>query len=347
MKNRLLALSCLCLLVLNTAGSAIGDVGAKRKASPANQLAAMLPATDGIVTIDVKRFLSDAMPKLLASNPAMLGRLTEHMDEMKATTGVDFRQFDHAAIGIRARKIAEKKYDIDPVVITRGQVSTAALIEAAKTAANGKHREEKIGNRTIYLFPSKAAVDKAKQQVPTASPQAVDTIARKLPKDIAVVALDGNTLLFGEDTLVRQAVSERPAANPLLKFLGKKETSIVDFAGKLPGGMSAFIPLDNDELGKNIDSIQFVYGNMDMITDGMVMNVTARTLQPAQATALLETLEGLQIIGKAFLGGSKGADKQVYARLIDNAKFSAKGNEVIFDLQVAQGDIDVLAGLLK
>jgi hypothetical protein len=53
------------------------------------------------------------------------------------------------------------------------------------------------------------------------------------------------------------------------------------------------------------------------------------------------------MVGKAFLGGSKAADKQVYARLISNAKFAVKANEVKFDLTVPQSDIDVLVGLLK
>ena len=86
---------------------------------------------------------------------------------------------------------------------------------------------------------------------------------------------------------------------------------------------------------------------MDVGVTGASLNLTARTLQNAQAQGLLETLEGLQMLGKAFLGGSKGPDKQVYARLIENAKFTAKGNEVMLDLQVPQSDIDILVGYLK
>ena len=75
--------------------------------------------------------------------------------------------------------------------------------------------------------------------------------------------------------------------------------------------------------------------------------MTARTLQNAQAKSLHETLEGLQMLGKAFLGGSKAADKQVYSRMIGAAKFSLQANEVTLDLQVPQSDIDILVSSLK
>ena len=77
------------------------------------------------------------------------------------------------------------------------------------------------------------------------------------------------------------------------------------------------------------------------------VHAAARTMQPAQARSLLETLEGLQMVGKAFLGAAKGADKEVFARMIENAKFTARGNDVVLDLAVPQSDIDILVGSLK
>lgn len=349
MKIRILALACLCVLVLNMAGSAVADT--KRKApSPANQLALLLPASDGVVTIDVKRFFSTALPKLLASNQPMLEKVTAHIEEMKAKTGIDIRQFEYLAAGVTAKQIAGKEYDVDPIVIARGQISSGSLIGAAKLAANGKYKEEKAGDKTIYIFSTKELADQAKQHAPAVKNSNVaDKVISKMSKEIAVTAIDANTVAFGDIALVRQAVSsaKTSVSSDLITILAKKETSVLNFAAKMPNGMSVFLPLENDELGKNIDSIRYFYGNMDVAGEAMTMNVTARTLQNAQATALLETLEGLQLIGKAFLGGGKGPDKEVFARLIDNVKFSAKANEVMLDLSVPQSDIDILVGMLK
>ena len=352
MRNRIIALSCLCVLVLNMAGSAVGDVVTKRSLpAQANQLAAMLPPVDGIATIDAKRFFSAALPKLLSANPTLLGKITSGIDEMKTNTGVDVRQFDSIALGFTSAKGGTaKNLDVEPIIIARGQINAPGLIAAAKTASNGKYREENVGDKTIYIFSPKAATVHAKKQLPAGTdPAAVDKVISKASKDIGVTVLDSNTIAFGDIALVRQTISPQKAAvsSELTSLLARKETAIVNFAGKLPGGMSSLVPLDNDELGKNIDSIRLVYGSIDLAGDALLLNVTARTLQDAQAKGLHETLEGLQMIGKAFLGGSKAPDKQVYARLINGAKFSTRANEVIFDLQVAQSDIDILIAGLK
>lgn len=349
MKTRIVALSCLCILVLNLAGSAVADVGSRGKATQASQLAQLLPATDGIVTVDVKRFFSSALPKALSANQPLLAKVMAHIDEMKAKTGIDIRQFDYVAAGVTAKQIAGTKYDVDPIVIARGQISSGALLGAAKLAANGKYREEKVGDKVIYTFSAKDLADRAKQQVGAASNSTADKVTGSLSfNEIAVTALDANTIAFGEPALVRQTVGTKSSASAdLIALLGKKEASVMSFAAKMPNGMSAFLPLENDELGKNIDAIRYVYGSTDFAGDAATLNVTARTLQDTQAKVLLETLEGLQVIGKAFLGGAKGEDKQVLARLIDGAKFSASGNEVMLNLQVPQSDIDILVAGLK
>ena len=133
----------------------------------------------------------------------------------------------------------------------------------------------------------------------------------------------------------------------IVSLLDGAPGAVTSFATRVPAGMKSFIPMDNDELGKNIDSIQYVYGNADVAGDLATVHMTARTLQNAQAKSLHETLQGLQMLGKAFLGGAKGADKQVYARMIGNAKFTQRANEVVLDLQVPQSDIDILVGSLR
>ena len=58
-------------------------------------------------------------------------------------------------------------------------------------------------------------------------------------------------------------------------------------------------------------------------------------------------LEGLQMLGKSFLGNSKRADQKVYARMIGSAKIRNSANNVSLDLLIAQPDIDVIVGAVK
>lgn len=347
MKHRLIASIVLCVMTLNLGGNAIADVPSKRVAKiRTNQLVALLPASDGVVTLDVKRFFNDALPKVLSANQPMLGKILGKLDELQSKTGIDLRQFEQIAAGVTAVKVKEKEYDFEPVVLARGQINSGALIGAAKLAANGKYREERVGAKTIYIFQAKEIAAQHKPAVK--DPAMVDKVIGKLSREIAVTAFDANTVAFGAYSRVRDTVEGKSkVGTELTSLLNRKEVSVMNFAAKVPAGMSSFVPLDNDELGKNIESIKFIFGNMDVVGDNAVVHMTAKTLQNAQATSLLETLEGLQLVGKAILGGSRGADKQVFARMIDNVKFSANGNEVSLDLQIPQSDIDILVGMIK
>ena len=121
----------------------------------------------------------------------------------------------------------------------------------------------------------------------------------------------------------------------------------MSFAMAAPAGMAKMIPLDNDELGSNIDSIKFVSGSMDVAAAGTSLAVSAQTVKPEQAKSLSEMLEGLQMLGKTFLGSSKRADQKVYARMIESAKIKSSANNVSLDLLIAQPDIDVIVGAVK
>lgn len=346
MKSKLFAIFTLSVLTFNLAGSAVADT--KRKAVDSTAIVAMLPASDGVAVIDVKRFLTSALPQMLSGNQKMLAEVTTALDEAKAKTGIDVRQFKTVAAGITARRVKEKEYDFDTVMIARGQLNAGALVAAAKLAANGKYREEKAGERIIYIF---AAKEIAAQKVPGATSSKTAAAIHKalggLSRELAVTVIDPQTLAFGSLERVKETVSgTSKVGTDISELLNKTTSSVATFAARVPEGMSAFLPLDNDELGKNIDSIKYLYGSMDVVGATTSLNATARTLQADQAVSLKDTLEGLQMLGKMFLGNAKGADKQVYARLVDNVKFTAKGNEVSMDLAIAQTDIDFLVGLL-
>jgi len=336
MKYRIFAVLVLSVLVLNLGGSTFADSKARRTSM--TQLIALLPASDGVVIFDAKRFFVEAMPKFGSSGQVILAKLTGKIDGFQTETGIDIRKFDDVGVGVSTRQIAEKKFDVDPVVIGRGRLTSASLIGAAKVASKSKYREERVGDRVMYVFDAQNVV------APTAAGVAVlDKV-----NEVALASLDAKTVAFGDVGRVRQTLEGKTKVGAdLVGMLERSPASVAAFAARPPAGLKAFIPLDNDELGKNIDSIQYVYGNANVIADAATIHVVARTYQNAQATSLFETLEGLQLLGKAFLGAAKGADKQVYSRMIDNAKFSVRANEVTFDLSVPQADIDVLVGLIK
>ena len=345
MKSKLLAILSLSVLVFNMAGSALADTKSK-KAVNSSAIVAMLPASDGVVVFDVKGFLGSALPQMLSGNQPMLAEVTKAIDEVKGKTGIDVRQFETLAAGVSATKVKDKEYDLESVLIARGQVSSGAILAAAKLAANGKYREEKVGEKTIFVFEPREVVAQNAPQGTSQTAGMVTRAVKAFSKEMAAYAVDANTLAFGSVEKVKATATGISKVDKELTSLLSKAPAVATFAARVPEGMSAFLPLDNDELGKNIDSIKLMYGSMSVNGAGTTLSATARTLQAEQAVSLKDTLDVLQSFGKMALGNANGADKQVYARLIENVKFSNKGNEVSMDLAIAQTDVDFLIGLL-
>ncbi len=315
---------------------------------PKNQLAALLPTSDGVVTLDVQRILNEAAPQVLANKPLMLGNINAKIDEIRDKTGLDARQFEQIAIGVAMKEVSAREVDLEPLFLARGKFNANALIAVAKIASNGKYREEKIGSRTVYVFTGAEIVA---QNKPKTKNSWIDGVFERMisgfTKEIAVTAYDGNTLAFGSLARVRETFDDKPrVSNEVLSLITKKPNAVMSFGAKLSKGLSPFLNLDNDELGKTLDSVRQMSGSLEVSSNNTTVSVTAKTLNVEQAQSLQETLEGLQMLGKAFLGG-KSEEKQVYMRMIDRAKFTRNQTEVNLDLQVPQSDINILLAGVK
>lgn len=320
------------------------------KRAKANQLVTMLPASDAIMTFDVSRGFSEAFPFILSSKPDMLNKWMDKLGEFEQKSGIQLRSFDMVVAGMTVKQTGKGKYDMAPVMIARGSGNSSAVIAAAKEAAGGKYREESISGKTIYVFSFKEYAQKRADDAAAKDPENKGMIDKALglaSSEMAVMAIDANTVAAGIPDRVREMAEGRSkVGKDVVDLLNKKPFGVMNFAAKVPTGMSDFLPLDNDELGSSIDAIQTAFGSMDIVGGEMQMGMTARTKQPAQAEQLYDTMEVMQSFGKMALGSSKRADQQLYARLIERVKLARNGSDVSFDISVPQTDIDQLMAIL-
>jgi hypothetical protein len=350
MKTRFVAFAALAAMFLNIAAFATwkthGDTAGKRQAS---RLVALLPASDAVAVFDSKRFLGDAMPKVLTANQPLLNEIMSKVAEIETKTGLDIRKFEQAAVGVRYRQVSPTEVDFEPVILASGEINAGALVAAAKLASNGTYREEKIGERTVYVFTPKNVIQKtASTHVNSKIAAHVDKAIKSMTKELAVTTLDRNTLVVGSLARVRETLEGRthPTAD-ITGLLSQKETAVASFAGRVPAGMAKLLPLDNDELGKNIDAIQYLAGSFDVAAAGASLQVMARMQKVDQAEQLKDTLDVLRLMGKGLFGGSKRDDQKIYGRLLENAKFTQRGTDITLDLLVPQADVDFLIAKVK
>ncbi len=351
MKNKFFALFAAFAFVLNGIGIAVAAPTTDNKTNQTSQLVALLPASDGVMTLDVQRLLGDVLPQILSGNQPLLAKIVGKIDDIKTQTGLDVKQFQQVAVGVSSKSISAKEIDFEPVILARGTFNAGALLALAKVASKGKYREEKIGEKTVYIFKLDEMTAKS-QTKPAAKDSWFDKVLDRmfagLRRELAVTAYDGNTLAMGSTARLRETLqSKTRVSSQLLDLVYRKQNAVMSFGANLPNGLSGLIDLDNDELGKNLDAIRQIYGTFDVAGENSNLSVTAKTLKSEQAQNLTDTLQGLQMVGKSLLGSSKGADKKVYARMVENAKISRTDNEIMLNLQVPQTDINVLIGEKK
>ncbi|HXF42528.1 MAG TPA: hypothetical protein VNK26_02200, partial [Pyrinomonadaceae bacterium] len=102
------------------------------------------------------------------------------------------------------------------------------------------------------------------------------------------------------------------------------------------------IPLDNDDLGKAIDSIRLLSGYGDTKNGDLSLNITARTVDAKSAQSLNNVILGIKDIGKLLIEQAKPQDKQLFGKLLDTVQLKAAGNEVSMMLNVTSADVKVL-----
>jgi hypothetical protein len=348
MIKKFFAFTLALLFVLNAAAdSAFADTKKpKRKraaaASQTNRLVALLPQSDGVMFIDLQRLLNEALPQILSANPAKLNEINEHIDQIKNQTGLDVRQFEQIALGVTFKQTATAKTTFEPVILARGKYNSEALLTLAKIALKGKYREEKAGNKALYIFAAKEilAENKAKITGSGSPDKTFDFLLNKMPSEIAVASLNANTLAIGSIARVRETIESKVKIGAdVATLLNRKPNSIISFAANTPVGLSQFLELDEDMLGQSLSSVRQIYGAVNLNAGNVVGFVGAKASGAEQAKSLEEMLGGLQAVGRGFLSNARGERKQAYARILDSAKITRAGTEVSIDFQVANADV--------
>ncbi|HEY8559505.1 MAG TPA: hypothetical protein VIL74_03805 [Pyrinomonadaceae bacterium] len=350
MKKNYIAFLTLCAVVFSAFGVGFAETkGGKAKID--NQLLAVLPSSDAVLAIDAQRLFAEALPQVLAGNQTLLTEILGKFEDIKSRTGVDYKQFQQVAVGVSSIKASAAGYDFEPVVLARGQFNAATIMTTVKTAASGKYREEKIGDRTVYVFSPKPTAEPGAGKLEQKSDSKFAGIFGKflvgLNKEMALTVYDNNTLALGSLARVRETLEAKTRlGGDVLSLVSRRPSAIVNFGAQLPNGLSQFMVLDDDTLGSSLAGIRQLSGSADVANGNATVALAAKTADPAQAKNLKDTLEGLRGFS-GILKGSQRQDQKIYGRMLESVKIAQTGNEVTLDLQVPQADINVLVGAKK
>jgi hypothetical protein len=292
-----------------------------------------LPTADAVLTVDVRALLTEVLPRALASDKARLAQVNADVDEFKARTGIDAREFDSLLVGARIVPLPSGATKIDRVtVLAVGRFRAEALVAAARTAAKGGLTEQTHGGKKVYVA---AVNDQVK----------LFGLARVRLKELAFAVLGPNLLALGEPEDVRAAIDAqagRGRADVSLLNFPKGPNDFIGFAGNVPAGV-----LTNVDTGisANVDravaSIRGFYGGVGSTPAGLQMMTTLRTGTAGDAKQLFDVANALKQMAPSLimLAGEKWA---FAGRLAESMKVTTKGNEVQLRLEVPQADISTV-----
>lgn len=313
------------------AASKTAGTDAKALASPLNAL----PQSDAVLLVDVHRLIDEALPKVFASNQEKLAAANAELAKFKEQTGLDTRSFDQVAVGTRLTDDAGNRSKLDPIVIAHGAFSPGALVFGSKIAAgNGKYREEKYNGQTITIFP---VADQVK----------LLGLFKINAGELAVTALDGRTLAFGNPVMVRAAIDVRGGrrarvANDVVALVGRNQNALMAFGVVVPQTLTQNVSFGSDEISRSVASIRQFYGAINAHENGFDTMTAFVTASKDDAERLSDSVSALKQFAPFIVGRLGGARGKAARSALDSLQIGAQGNEVQLRASISQPDLDAL-----
>ena len=298
-------------------------------------LLASLPESDMLAQVKVKQLLNEAMPRILANNPAKLADANASIDSFKTRTGLDPRMFEQIALGVRFSFPAEGVTKAQTVALAYGSFSPAAMVAAGRVASNGSYREEKYEGKTIYVFT-------------------LDDNFRLLGvldvriSELAASPVDANVLALGDLEGVKAAIDAarlRKYANPELVALASRDpNAIIGFGGNISEQLVRNLDIGNAPIANDLANLRQVYGSVSTTQTDLELFIAARAVNADAARNLGDTLEGLKQFGALLVGRLSGAKGVLAKSALANLKIVTAANELQIRTAVPQADVGPLMG---
>ena len=275
------------------------------------------------------------MPRMLAGNPAKLSEATASIDRFKDRTGLDPRMFQTVALGIRFTYPSEGVTKVETIALANGSFSAAAMVAAGRIASNGKYREEKYQDKTVYIFT-------------------VDENLKLLGLfdvrigELAAAPLDTNTLALGDPAGVRSLIDagrSRKRANPELIALANRDpNAVIGFGSNMTEQLVASLDFGNAPIADDLRSLRQVYGSVGTTETDLQLFIAARAVNAQAAKSFGTSLEGLKQLGSFFVGRLSGAKGVLAKSALSNMTIVADANELHIRTSVAQAEVGPLLG---
>jgi hypothetical protein len=334
-KTRVLNLAFILLAISGLPPAGNAQTRGRNNASAAPSLMASLPQSDAVAQVKLKQLLNEAMPRILVNNPTKLSEVNAGIDRFKDRTGLDPRMFQQIALGVRFTYPSEGVTKLQTVALANGSFSAAAMVAAGRVASNGKYREEKYHDKTIYIFTLEENI------------KLLGVLDFRIT-ELAAAPLDGNTLALGDPAGVRSVIdvsrSGKRANAELIALANRDPNAIIGFGSNLSEQLIGNLDIGNAPIAADLKTLRQVYGSVATTATDLQLFLAARAVNAQAAKGLGDTLEGLKQFGALLVGRLSGAKGVLAKSALSNMQIVTDANELQIRTSVAQAEIGPLMG---
>ena len=307
----------------------------RTSASAAPTLLSSLPESDAVAQVKVKQLLSEAMPRILANNPAKLSEVNASIARFQERTGLDSRMFQQVALGVGYTYPTEGVTKLQTVALANGSFSASAMVAAGRVASNGKYREEKYQDKTLYIFTLDENV------------KLLGLFDFRIG-ELAAAPLDANVLALGDPIAVRKAIDasrQRKQANAELIALASRDpNAVIGFGSNMSEQLVGNLDIGNAPIAGDLKNLRQVFGSVGTTASDLQLFLGARAVNAEAAKSLGDTLEGLKMFGAVMVGRLSGVKGVLAKSALANMKINTDANELQIRTTVAQAEVGPLFG---
>lgn len=296
-----------------------------------------LPASDMVLAVDMRRLLNEGVPRALAGQTERAAQVNNDIEQFRARTGIDPRQFDTLTVGARLDKTPTGAVKFDHIVVlASGKFDMESVVAAARKAPGGQIAEQQHGGKSLYVLGINDQIR-------------LFGLLRMRVGEMAFAAPEAGMLAVGEPAAVRAAIDAAAGRGrvdaALVNGARIGGDALAAFAGNVPAGTFAGIDVGLPNVNRSIESIRGFTGSVGMNTAGYQMRMALRTQNAADARQLGDTVLALKSIAPGFISVA-GERAKFAGRIVESLKITTQGSEVQLGFDMSQEDLGQLLRMI-
>ena len=286
-----------------------------------------------MAAVDLQRLQSETLLTFGALKPNMLADMNRSLDKFQAETGIDPRVFEAAAFGLNYKNANAEQF----VVLLQGRFDAASLIEKGFAAAQKKKAKIKREARQYEGFTLFVVNENGKAQA----------------RPLAVFALDGNTVAFGEVSGLQSLVQARLGRAPrvddeLVTLATRNSNALFSFGGNIPPEMvKDWGGKEGEKFVSLARGIRRFAGAVNTVGLDVDADLSLFTETSGQASELRDVINGFRLLFGSSLrpgGAARKNGPDSFSKFINSVQISAQNNEVQMRLNLKEADVRQLLG---